>query len=336
MKPTFSTRISQGLNRLSNDFQLSVIVILTVFVSMAISPFMILRLINGQILVFILDILMIIGTVVIAIYAWQSQKTERAAMILAISTTTGMVLTALYNPAPAPYWLYCMVLFSFALIPPRPALLFSCIGSVAVVTQPDAFVESTHRASFIVTIIATILFAFIFAKRNEHQRNILMKRARTDVLTNIGNRRAFNEEFAIALSALNRHRKPTALVLLDVDHFKRINDENGHDVGDEVLIKLVQSIQNNIRPGDRFFRTGGEEFCLILEESTRESAIESMNRLRTTIESTTLLMDKIVTVSLGITHLTTKDTLEKAMKRADDALYNAKNSGRNIVVYSPS
>ncbi|WP_156312414.1 GGDEF domain-containing protein [Marinagarivorans algicola] len=319
--------------RLRADFHLSVVCILGVFVTLTLSPFVVFRALEGQWIIFFLDLCMVIATIGIASYGWLTRNSQAAAMIMATSISCGFVLTTFNNNEVSPYWLYAMVLFSFSLVPPRHAALLSCFGFCAVITHPSTFPSIVHVTTFSITLGATALFSYIFAKRNEYQRQALVEIARTDVLTNIGNRRAFNEEFAIALANVRRLKYRIAVALLDIDYFKSINDNYGHESGDNVLMAMTEVIKNNIRPQDRLFRVGGEEFCLIITNIEETPVKDSMNRLRKVLAHSQLIAHKQVTVSMGVTHITAKDSLESCLKRADEGLYEAKNNGRNQVVY---
>ena len=338
MKTPLSFRVSLAsiLGRLRSDFQLSILCILAAFVSVSVSPFMIYRLIAGEIIIFAIDLVMISITVGIAIYAWFSHQVEQAAMGLATSITVALVATAFYNSASAPFWLYCNVVFAYALVPTRQATVLATLGFVATAFQPDAFASTMNHAAFLVTLPVTALFAFIYVKRHEVQREQMARLALTDVLTGVGNRRAFNEEFAVALSAANRRQGHPTIVLFDVDHFKTVNDDYGHGVGDEVLKKMVALVKDETRPNDRLFRVGGEEFCLIVDQQTLEQTSKNMDRLRLDIQNYPFIANHTVTVSMGITRILPGDTLEATLKRGDRALYVAKRNGRNQLVCDPT
>lgn len=328
------TKIITG--RLRADFHLSVVCILGFFVTLTLTPFVFFRALEGQWIIFVLDLCMVVVAIAIATYGWVSRNSQSAAMIMATSITCGFVLTTFNNNEVSPYWLYSMVLFSFSLVPPRHAALLSFFGFCSVITHPSAFSNIVQATTFAITLGATALFSYIFAKRNEYQRQALVEIARTDVLTNIGNRRAFNEEFEIALASVKRLKHRIAVSLLDIDYFKSINDNYGHDSGDCVLIAMTEVIKKNIRPQDRLFRVGGEEFCLLIANIDETPVKNSMNRLREVLAASHLIAQKQVTVSMGVTHITAKDSLESCLKRADDGLYEAKNKGRNQVVYKKS
>ncbi len=160
--------------------------------------------------------------------------------------------------------------------------------------------------------------------------------ARIDWLTGVYNRSYFYElavrEFAIA----TRYERPLAIGMIDVDHFKQINDRYGHLVGDQVLRSIAQTIAHQIRTTDCIGRFGGEEFILLLPNTDTIASLTLAERLRTTIGGLVIHTDKgdvSVTISIGITGRQPADTtIERTIDRADQALYAAKRRGRNCVV----
>jgi diguanylate cyclase (GGDEF)-like protein/PAS domain S-box-containing protein len=155
--------------------------------------------------------------------------------------------------------------------------------------------------------------------------------AYTDNLTKVHNRNKFEEVFAYELKQTKRYGSTFTLAILDIDHFKNINDTYGHLVGDEILIMLAKSVNQNIRESDFFARWGGEEFVLLMNNSTLESTTVALENLKKVIESLNHNIAKTVTASFGFTQVTDKDTLESALNRADKALYEAKDDGRNCI-----
>lgn len=119
--------------------------------------------------------------------------------------------------------------------------------------------------------------------------------------------------------------------MIDIDYFKKINDSYGHDVGDEVLIKLSKVLLENIRKVDILARWGGEEFAILMPKINAGEAYKMLEKLRKTIEGTRLINDISITISVGVTELKNTDTFDDLVKRTDEALYKAKNSGRNNV-----
>jgi len=156
----------------------------------------------------------------------------------------------------------------------------------------------------------------------------------TDPLTKIFNRLKFNDELEKNLNYVKRYKENLSIIMFDIDHFKKVNDFYGHDIGDEVLKILTNLIKMNIRKTDVFARWGGEEFILLVPKTNVEIAFELAEKLRKLIEKTDFPKVKNVTCSFGVCEYNNNST-EKFLKNVDLALYKAKENGRNqVIVYS--
>jgi diguanylate cyclase (GGDEF)-like protein/PAS domain S-box-containing protein len=169
-------------------------------------------------------------------------------------------------------------------------------------------------------------------KKLEQDLQIL---CRTDPLTTAANRRAFNEIISQEFSRFKRSQKEYALVMIDLDHFKSINDQHGHGAGDRVLIEVTERCKDNLRVHDIIARLGGEEFCILLPYTNLDQAQKVAERLRQKIELMPIISDgnRIkVTVSVGISLVLEGDNDgHDAIERADKKLLEAKSMGRNRV-----
>ena len=164
---------------------------------------------------------------------------------------------------------------------------------------------------------------------NEHLEEVAL----TDRLTGAWNRRKFEETAEQEMLRSQRYREAVSILLIDIDFFKQINDEHGHLLGDQVLVEVVERIQQNLRVVDSIYRWGGEEFAVLLPCSTSEAALAAAEKLRREMANKPMSsLQLILTVSIGVAEFMSEDTLESWLKRADDALYQAKKSGRNKVV----
>lgn len=157
--------------------------------------------------------------------------------------------------------------------------------------------------------------------------------ARQDHLTGVLNRRSFLEEIREQRISMQRHHRPAAIVLLDLDHFKDINDGHGHAMGDQVLVQCTQVMRNELRTGDLLARWGGEEFIVMLPDTTLADARAFAERLRQVLADTTVdgHPDIQVTASFGVSQLNASAGFTDAMSAADEAMYTAKAHGRNQV-----
>lgn len=160
--------------------------------------------------------------------------------------------------------------------------------------------------------------------------------AMTDPLTGAHNRRYFIEMLKNELVRAQRYHHPTCLMVIDIDRFKDINDSFGHDIGDQVIKEVVKVSSGVLRKNDVFSRFGGEEFTILLPETTLEEAAAIAERLCTNIANTRIITPQnqiAFTVSGGVMQVESgDDTPEKTLKRADIALYQAKHQGRNRIV----
>lgn len=175
-----------------------------------------------------------------------------------------------------------------------------------------------------------------------HFRDLLDYSER-DSLTGLLNRKSFDESFlrlaiprAPAPTGANELRRGEAgcggwLAVLDIDHFKRVNDRFGHPIGDEVLLLLAQLMQANFRANDHLYRFGGEEFVVLMRCASRSDAQGALERLRASIERHAFPQAGRITASIGFTELRSEDSPSSAFARADQAVYFAKQNGRNRV-----
>lgn len=165
----------------------------------------------------------------------------------------------------------------------------------------------------------------------------LEKQAFVDPLTGLPNRRRYEQVFTTEISRARRHETSIALLLLDIDHFKQVNDRHGHPVGDDILEMLSSRLAGVIREGDLLARMGGEEFGILAPETGQEAAMAFAQRCRDAIVGSPFQIDAIgealsITVSIGVASLDDRrDTQELMYQAADEALYRAKEKGRNRV-----
>ena len=177
-------------------------------------------------------------------------------------------------------------------------------------------------------IIIIIILLFIYHTLQMKTKFEIL--AITDKLTKLYNRHKFYEIATHEIERSKRYKRPLSLIIFDIDHFKKINDTYGHDVGDYVLQELAKLIKKHIRKQDFAFRWGGEEFIILLPETDAQGAMKLAEKLRRIIESHTFKKVGQVTISLGVTEYSSSDKdIDEVVKRADNALYLSKKNGRN-------
>ncbi len=183
--------------------------------------------------------------------------------------------------------------------------------------------------------IENLLSQLIYPLRNAIWYQRALRSAQIDPLTGINNRTAMNNMLAREVDLAHRNHTPLSLIVADIDHFKRINDQFGHAVGDEILRQFSQAISDNLRGSDIVFRYGGEEFVILLTGTNREDAALVAERIRCAIEQAVFDCDDDLrlklTASFGAASLAPGENPEDLFRKADGALYRAKEAGRNCV-----
>lgn len=329
--------IRRMLVRLRNDFQLSIITLMGLIGVIGISPYAIYRLLEGNYLVGLTDCVIVLSTLFAVIYAWRSGDTEKPGIYLSTVFTLSSTLVAINLGVNGVFWLYPLILFNFFMVSPGKAVLATALVLLTLVSHallvPGSVFESSYQmTSFLVTSSVAGLLTFIFAYRTRRQRDQLQILAIQDPLTGARNRRAMNEELKIAVALNRRHGNKFAILVMDLDHFKRINDTFGHQAGDQVLTDFVELIKKSSRKEDRLFRFGGEEFLMLLPNTDKAGLLAAAKHLHNQIAQHLLGPDGPVTMSIGGAILRTGEDWESWLQRADQRLYRAKGAGRNCTV----
>jgi diguanylate cyclase (GGDEF)-like protein len=203
-------------------------------------------------------------------------------------------------------------------------------------TQGETFWALLSARGVVFSTIETVMLGFsdlTAQKAVEHQLRFLAQR---DPLTQAYNRHHFWQLAHSEMARVKRYRRPLAMAMIDADHFKNVNDEHGHDVGDMALRMIVDTCVDTLRKNDVLARYGGEEFIVLLPETAADGALAVVERLRERIASAPLELENgaqvSMTVSIGLASLNNpQEGFEALLKRADDALYAAKRAGRNCV-----
>lgn len=209
-------------------------------------------------------------------------------------------------------------------------------ASLADLGWPAWGVSLPYVAGYMLMLVNGFGFVLMSKQRDDARMERL---ATTDELTGLLNRRAFCAQADAARMLALRQRHPIALLMLDIDHFKQLNDRFGHATGDEALASFAATCGGVLRAHDILGRTGGEEFALVLPGSDMPSALHAAERLRQAVADIRLLTcgnHYTMTVSIGVVVLEAEEELAEALVRADHALYAAKRGGRNRVEVGPA
>lgn len=228
-------------------------------------------------------------------------------------------------------WTYPFVFTIFFVQERHIARIYSSIFYISLVVASAFSSELDILLRFAVTLFMLILLTDAVVSELMRMESKLREMTVRDPLTNAHNRRYMNHIMEITIEETRRNFGPASIVMLDIDHFKKINDKHGHAKGDAVLIKLVNLLHQRQRKLDYVFRSGGEEFVMILRNTGLQQALSLAENLRINIEETELLDGEKITISLGVAEYHAGETEAEWLHQADELLYEAKHSGRNCV-----
>ena len=254
----------------------------------------------------------------------------------------------LFKLAMAMFWMPLCYSSVFVFFPLRTAL-FASSATLLALTGPVVLAFATgHGArwdeSFPVLMtnlalaqLTYVLMLLAIARlRSDYtlttaRAQLLQTLAVTDPLTGLPNRRALNELLAAQVALARRGAQVLSVILIDVDHFKQINDQHGHAAGDSVLVQLAGLLQRQARISDSVGRWGGEEFLVVASATSISAVIELAERFRKAVAEAEFCHGRPVTISLGLAQALPGDNIDLLLKRADSALYRAKRLGRNRI-----
>jgi len=247
-------------------------------------------------------------------------------------------------------WFYLLVFASYIIGGTRLGIVFLFLSIADIILCYSFFdlslTDTAIKSAVLGLIIGGLFSHFYTQKINDYNQLLITQNkelehfASKDFLTGMMNRRIFLQMGKKYFLASKRHGKPLSFLMIDIDHFKSINDAYGHDMGDKTLKSFALTVQDNLRENDLAGRLGGEEFGVILTETNVDQAMVVAEKIRSSIAAMKCQLGNkpfIVTGSIGVSEILPSDvSLEQVQKRADKALYVAKNGGRNQIVVSNS
>lgn len=230
------------------------------------------------------------------------------------------------------YWSYLCVFAIYFILPFKYTKYANVVFLIAVITAAWLSLEHAVFIRFSVVLVGASIFIYISKRETTKAQVLLRTQAVTDALTGTFNRVQMPDNLEEAILNCKENGVKATLCIVDIDHFKAINDNYGHDAGDKVLVGLTASIQEVISPKDILFRIGGEEFLILMNNTALTEGSKTANTLRSTVENLSLLDNHKVTISIGVTEVKHDYSWKTWMKHSDEKLYIAKENGRNQVV----
>lgn len=278
------------------------------------------------------------GLLVLLLFLWnfvllsQDREPFLSPPTVLLLTLGLLMLSLVYGLNYNLYWIYPL-LVTLPILLKTPAAIWLAILTGIIVT-PFVWMRFDANTAVIVCLSMAhtwLISAWLMYAVSAQSRQ-LSELAGTDPLTGALNRRRMKAEAKQALQGWQRYQRLTTALLIDVDHFKLINDELGHEAGDRALCQLVDVLRTRLRELDHVYRLGGEEFVVLLPATDEVSALYVAEALRSHIERTELLPGRKVTISIGVCEVSMAVSVDQWLSHCDRALYQAKAEGRNRVV----
>ncbi|MEX0914925.1 MAG: GGDEF domain-containing protein [Wenzhouxiangellaceae bacterium] len=318
--------------RFRDDYQFAMIVLFGALAATVVSGFVVYRFVYGYYFGGTVNLLIVLSFLLVLGYATSSDSTERAGRFFTVVTVLACIASTAMFGRTGVLWGYVILWVNFLLTGRRFALVSNLILMTVLVIETSLFQSVLERVTYIVTALLVTTFGFIFAERLARYQNQFETLALQDPLTFAGNRRMMRRDLTAAVSARRRSGRHYTLMLIDFDHFKCINDDFGHEVGDRALREFADLVREHIRLEDGFYRFGGEEFVLLLPDHDPEQAHDVANALHNRISGKLTYFDKSLRFSAGVAVLRDGEDWPAWLARADRAMYAAKQAGRDRVV----
>ncbi|WP_448212294.1 GGDEF domain-containing protein [Colwellia sp. MEBiC06753] len=312
--------------------QEQVLITLSLTIAIVLVPFGLYRIIQADWIIGIFDITASVLLISLSLNVYANRHVEFARKAMSVFVFAAVLLSVYLKGKAQNVWLYPAIPLIFYLTTPfiaaRVTLIAIAVMTLLMYDQMTRFELMTMIFTYLTTGACSFAFGYQWLR---HQQE-LVNQAITDPLTKVKNRRAFDEYFDKLIADKQDECKNHVLVIFDIDNFKAINDKHGHKVGDKVLIHITKLVSERLRKSDGLYRIGGEEFLIILHNTSVEDAESFTNNLCQLIASNSILKNESVTISAGLAKSPkTGHSGNSWFKRADAALYQAKANGRNCV-----
>ncbi len=280
----------------------------------------------------ILDFVVFIGMTIIFIYVYKTDNFKKVSLIIILLALIGNIFSFYLNGIRQVSWIYPAMLFAYYLMPPKQGIYVNLIMLMFYIPKLVSSLALIDIITVISTILLTNIIAFVFASGLTNQAEKLKKLASVDYLTQTGNRRALNYHLQNLHKQLRNHDKTASLVLLDLDHFKKINDTYGHIKGDEILMNLSKLLMRLYQGFGQVYRYGGEEFMIVCPNVAIEKVCEKSENIRKEVKRQIFINEHCLTVSFGIAEYVKEEDVDEWVHRVDLALYQAKKEGRDCLI----
>jgi len=325
-------RIDALLRRFQRNSQLGILVLLGLTTAFMLAIFAVYRALQGQWVPASIDFSIVLLICVPVIYAMRTGRTVGPGVFLCTTNSLSCAVACyVIGPASLP-WVYLVLMTNFFIAGPRQALAFNLLLTVVLLLMPHLFAMPVDRMSAAVAAALVTLFAYLSALRISTDHRELEDLASLDALTGLPNRRMMERALEEAVAMHRTGKRSHGLLIADLDHFKEVNDTHGHGAGDAAIADLAAILKFEMRKQDHVFRFGGEEFVMLLEVDGLEDLRAASERLRLAVRAGLRGPGGRITVSLGGAMAGDEERWQEWFSLADEALYRAKNNGRDSSV----
>jgi diguanylate cyclase (GGDEF)-like protein len=307
-----------------------ILMLLSALTIVSILPFGVYRMLQGSWATAAVDMALVAAMSAVIVHVWRTGRYQLAGLAVTIFYSVGMLAIVHLRGLALAYWIYPTTIAAYFIVRPAVAVAINSVALVLLVWLLASQMALDNLSTIIVTVGLVNLFAYIFAYRTGLQTQRLHTAVELDFLTGVGNRRALDRKLADHAQE-RRPQLESSLLLLDLDHFKQVNDLYGHAAGDEALKRLAELMRAHTRSSDRIFRYGGEEFAIIASGAGLSAAAGLAEGLRAAVAAAVLLEGHPITVSVGVAYMDKACTPTDWLAQADKMLYAAKQAGRNAV-----
>jgi diguanylate cyclase (GGDEF)-like protein len=320
------------LNRFQRNTQLGIIVLLGLTTALTLAIFAVFRAWQGQWAAASIDFVIVVLLCAPVLYAMRTGNTSGPGAFLCAANSLSCAVACYVIGAGSLPWVYLVLMTNFFIAGSRQALAFNLLLSAALLFIPHMFETPVDRMSAAAAGGLVTLFAYLFALRVSSDQQVLEELASLDALTGLPNRRMMERALEEATAAPRSGQRSHGLLIVDIDHFKDVNDSYGHAAGDAAIADLAAILKFEMRKQDRVFRFGGEEFVVLLGADSAEDLLAASERLRQAVRNGLRGPAGRITVSLGGAMAGEEERWQEWFSLADEALYRAKNNGRDSSV----
>lgn len=313
-------------------FRRQIVYHLHIWSLIAVAPLVLVQWAHGNYLLSVLLASFCINAVaVIGLLKWRNVYLFKGRFFAILAAVCAVYSTAINGHAGL-YWAYPSIAAIFFLLALREAAISNVVFVLAMAAVSFHRFAEPDLWRIVFSLALTAIFTGVFAWLVGRLQSELTRFATTDPLTGCLNRSQLADILNNQIQMRERYERVSSLILIDLDHFKSINDRWGHASGDRVLQEASQRLQRRLRESDQLFRIGGEEFMVVLPETRQRDAEHLAHQLLTNLSAGPFLDEIQVTGSAGVTEVVKGETWSTWLNRADQALYSAKHRGRNRLV----